>query len=380
MPEGPELHLAARLVNAIAGNRLFSGKVKKSEVSTKNPDVDWDEESYKISATARGKEVKLTLRTFEDNGTKKNKKKSISVKSLDVVFRFGMSGKFTFEPIDQMHKHAHLQFYTKEGDMVLSFTDYRRFGKWEPGGDWGPDRGPCIITEFDKFRENVLDNIEKAAFNKPICEAMLNQKFFNGIGNYLRAEILYRLNIAPFTQARKVLEPLAENREVKRETSDILDLCHLLPHEVLNLCDGTSTGYDAESGGKEYSAFNNWLQCYYQDGMTNMVDHNGRTMWFKGPAGPMTPSSQKSRTKRKSGSKKDSKSPSKKPKKEEVKLEGDEGETGKKKVKVAARKKVEPTQNGHDYTSFSPKKTRSRVKALKEEQPTVKKTGRSKRK
>lgn len=43
------------------------------------------------------------------------------------------------------------------------------------------------------FRENVLSNLSDKAFNRPICEALLNQKYFNGIGNYLRAEILYRL-------------------------------------------------------------------------------------------------------------------------------------------------------------------------------------------
>ena len=151
MPEGPELHMAARFVNAIAASRKFGGKVKKSEVSIRNPDVDWDEESYCISATARGKEVKLTLSTCEGKERKK-KKKCLVDKSLDIVFRFGMSGKFVFEHVDNMHKHAHLQFYTKEDDMVLSFTDYRRFGKWEPGGDWGKERGPCVILEYDKFR------------------------------------------------------------------------------------------------------------------------------------------------------------------------------------------------------------------------------------
>ena len=65
---------------------------------------------------------------------------------------------------------------------------------------------------------------------------MLNQKFFNGIGNYLRAEILFRCNIAPFEQARKVLEPLNEN--VKSEDPDILELCNLIPKEVLTLGGG----------------------------------------------------------------------------------------------------------------------------------------------
>ena len=50
-----------------------------------------------------------------------------------------------------------------------------------------PPRAPC-----SRCRENVLKNLGDKAFDKPICEALLNQKFFNGIGNYLRAEILYR--------------------------------------------------------------------------------------------------------------------------------------------------------------------------------------------
>ena len=42
------------------------------------------------------------------------------------------------------------------------------------------------------YRKNVLDSVHKAVFKKPICEVLLDQKFFNGVGNYLRAEILYR--------------------------------------------------------------------------------------------------------------------------------------------------------------------------------------------
>ena len=76
MPEGPELNIAARFVNKICSDRVFSGAVSKSEVSTKNPDVPWDEEDYKISATSRGKEVKLflTTQTTDAKDAKKTKK------------------------------------------------------------------------------------------------------------------------------------------------------------------------------------------------------------------------------------------------------------------------------------------------------------------
>jgi endonuclease VIII-like 1 len=124
-----------------------------------------------------------------------------------------MSGKFEFTPADQLPKHAHLQFYTCDRKQVLSFVDYRRFGRWFVNGDWGKDRGPCVITEYLPFRQNVLDHLEQSAFDRPICEAMLNQKYFNGVGNYLRAEVLFRLGVKPFDQARKVLTPLLVKKE-----------------------------------------------------------------------------------------------------------------------------------------------------------------------
>lgn len=46
--------------------------------------------------------------------------------------------------------------------------------------------------------------------------------------------------------------------------------------------------------------------------MSNLVDHNGRTIWFKGPPGPMKPASAKSRSKKRTSSKKAEESPKKK--------------------------------------------------------------------
>ena len=80
-------------------------------------------------------------------------------------------------------------------------------------GEWGEDRGPCVITEPQLFRQNILENLEHKAFNRPLCEAMLNQEFFNGVGNYLRSEVLYRLKIRPFESARAILAPLAVKSE-----------------------------------------------------------------------------------------------------------------------------------------------------------------------
>ena len=40
-------------------------------------------------------------------------------------------------------------------------------------------------------------------------------------------------------------------------------------------------GYDPTGNYPDYSAFMDWLRCYYNPEMRNLVDHDGRTMWFK---------------------------------------------------------------------------------------------------
>ncbi|XP_051979045.1 endonuclease 8-like 1 [Xyrauchen texanus] len=312
MPEGPELHLASLFVNRMCEGVVFSGAVEKSEVS-KNPEVPFCCDAYCIKAQSRGKEVRLTLSPIKsENYNKRKVSKDQSQQPMNVVFRFGMSGFFRFTAVDDLPKHAHLRFYTNETPRkVLSFVDPRRFGSWQPHGIWQPDRGPCIMFEYESFRENVLSNLSDKAFDRPICETLLNQKYFNGIGNYLRAEILYRLRIPPFVKARTVLEGLEPEDEEKKivkqeitvsetadtskkkgieaETPDLLSLCHTVPLEVVKL---GGKGYDPEKA--DYSTFQAWLQCYCVNGMNSLWDHNRRTMWFKGDPGPMAPKGSKS--------------------------------------------------------------------------------------
>ncbi|XP_014734726.1 PREDICTED: endonuclease 8-like 1 isoform X2 [Sturnus vulgaris] len=277
MPECPELHLAGRFINTACGALVFAGGVERSPVG-RGPEVPFRSEAYSISAIARGKELRLTL------------------SALDAAV-----GP---PPQDLLPRHAHLRFLTRESPpRALCFVDPRRFGSWRLGDAWQPERGPCVISEYQAFRENVLKNLDDRAFDKPICEVLLNQKYFNGIGNYLRAEILYRLKIPPFEKARTVLEALQEQEKSKKDPSltlskkvklrqenpDLLELCHTVPTEVI-----TAELLDPEHSDN-YAAFKNWLQCYLVPGMSSLRDRNGRTIWFQGEPGPMAPKGQKPR-------------------------------------------------------------------------------------
>ena len=83
------------------------------------------------------------------SSSKRNKKTRQEVSHL--LFRFGMSGCFKLTSNDEEHipKHAHLRFITKDSKMMLSFVDYRRFGKWVVNGEWGEDRGPDPMSNYE---------------------------------------------------------------------------------------------------------------------------------------------------------------------------------------------------------------------------------------
>lgn len=132
MPEGPELYKNSQFVNRVCKGLIFSGKIVKSAVSVKNPDVEFPACDYSIHSESRGKEMALILTPLNSDSKGKRIKKEngseCEQKRTRILFRFGMSGKFTFGPIKDLHKHAHLNFYTKEKPvMVLSFVDVRRF-------------------------------------------------------------------------------------------------------------------------------------------------------------------------------------------------------------------------------------------------------------
>ncbi|XP_062946824.1 endonuclease 8-like 1 isoform X2 [Cynocephalus volans] len=299
MPEGPELHLASHFVNEACRGLVFGGAVEKSSVS-RNPEVPFESSAYHISASARGKELRLTLSPLPGAQPPQE--------PLALIFRFGMSGSFQLAPGDALPPHAHLRFYTAPPGprFALCFVDIRRFGRWDLGGKWQLGRGPCVLLEYEQFRENVLQNLADKAFDRPICEALLDQRFFNGIGNYLRAEILYRLKIPPFEKARTVLEALQQRRpspeltlsqkiRAKLQNPDLLELCHSVPKEVIQL---GGKGYGLESGEEDFAAFRAWLQCYGMPGMSSLRDRHGRTIWFQGDPGPLAPKGGKSRKKK----------------------------------------------------------------------------------
>eukprot|EP01006_Ploeotia_vitrea_P059775 TRINITY_DN74769_c0_g1_i1.p1 TRINITY_DN74769_c0_g1~~TRINITY_DN74769_c0_g1_i1.p1 ORF type:complete len:405 (+),score=60.63 TRINITY_DN74769_c0_g1_i1:63-1217(+) len=309
MPELPEVRGMCTLVNNVCSGKIFS-KITKSEV-TKHPLVKPPGTSFTISATARGKEMKLLLTAAK------------KAKTTHVLFGLGMSGWWEYKPVTEMHKHAHLRFHCTQDkeEYTLSYVDARRFGKWEEVDDadtWGDDRGPDPITEHAEFRKLVLGNLKKKLFDKPICEVLLDQRYFNGMGNYLRAEILHRCDVQPFSSAREALKDLPLEQDNKDETKDkdVLLACKDVCTEVIQLGLSKYPAFSHKSSLEELpeeeqnelgstlqEQFRNWLQVYSQPDAKWVVWPAGRRIWFQGEPGPLLPTKAKSGVGTKDGEK-----------------------------------------------------------------------------
>lgn len=225
----------------------------------------------------------MTLQTTE----------KISSKALFILCNMGMTGFFEVSStIKDRHHHAHLCFHATDG-TVLSFVDVRRFGTWRclSGPDWPIGRGPDPVADHAAFRLGVVAAVSSRPHlfqNKPICQVMHDQSLFNGIGNYLRAEILFRAGVPPFAPAKEVLGKLSAAAE--GSPLDILTLCRDVPKEVIDMRlskyqGGPAAGTTDTSA--EHERWQSWLRVYSHDDASWAVDQEGRRIWFRGPPGKL---------------------------------------------------------------------------------------------
>jgi len=256
MPELAEVRLTSDFVNKKTDGLVF-------ERIWKNPDHKWKDidapfEKFWISSKSRGKEMVLSL------------KDCFSSNSVPLRMTMGMGGHFSVTESGKELKHSHLNFVSTSG-LTLSFVDVRRFGKWHLGQNWSPDRGPDPTAEFDLFSEKIMSSLDKAFFKKPIYVALMDQRYFNGIGNYLRAEILYRI---------PDLDPLrtpAGSAIMKKP--EILDLCRDLPLIAYRLGGGQIKDWK-NPFLMENKSFSDFMMCYGDKSMSRVEDPNGRVFWY----------------------------------------------------------------------------------------------------
>ena len=192
MPEGPEVKLICDQLNsAIKNSQIIALHIIGGRYMRHGVPMQWSNlvESLPIKINrvcCKGKFI------YFDLGEESNK--------LYLTNTLGMSGSWKHEKT----KHAHLEMITDKG--IIYFTDPRNFGTLKVIVDNNELQNKLASLGYDvlddnehyeKFNIEIFNKIisKKASMN--ITKFLMEQKYLCGIGNYLKAEILYESKISP---------------------------------------------------------------------------------------------------------------------------------------------------------------------------------------
>ncbi|MBF24913.1 MAG: hypothetical protein CMP49_00110 [Flavobacteriales bacterium] len=110
-------------------------------------------------------------------------------------FHLGMTGGWSTKLV----KHCHFKIY--DNNKVIFFKDVRKFGKMKiiKKLDFNEKFQPIydILNSSYNLKKHLFFLEKKVNKNKSICSTLMNQKFFPGVGNYIKSESLYQSRIHP---------------------------------------------------------------------------------------------------------------------------------------------------------------------------------------
>jgi len=261
MPELPELLLFERNISSWCKGKTFSPKnAYSAEAEGSSPVRDAVRSDpflvYTVLASVRGKEFRLDLRANHGD------------KVLHILFTHGLVGQWkTYEGEfdESLFTKWRFRMGADQGGGIV-FVDQMRMGRFKIG-DFSGKRGPCPVAEPVQFKANILENLGRTLFSKQIYQIMLDQTFFNGIGNYLRSEILHRAGLSPFIVARK----LFTDADLQQR---FFDTTFRTIGEVVE------RGLNKYGTPEERKQFSDWLQCYENPGAQRKRDDGGRTLFY----------------------------------------------------------------------------------------------------
>lgn len=212
MPEGPEAHHIADQLHALLHNKyvdniqIFGKKYKENKVlvsrlNSFNHSIRAMDTAVRFNfVRAHGKLIYMEMELFV-------KKKSNGFRYL--INHLGMTGNWRKDKSRHTLVAIHYTPYTSEVDIdpsdvsTIYFDDFRGFGFFglvstaelrQQLAKLGPD----ILS--DKFSLESFKDTLKKKHRGAIGTVLIEQDVVAGIGNYLRADILYTAKLDPRTQ------------------------------------------------------------------------------------------------------------------------------------------------------------------------------------
>lgn len=185
---------------------------------------------------------------------------------------------------------THLMFHTATHSLI--FMDTMKMGAWKQTSEWGKGRSPDPILEFYDFCLSTISQISRKQPTTPICDILNDQAYFNGVGNYLRAEILCRAGVDPMQPACDVFKATPKSitystfSDIVKETTGSapvdfsvkydpgLMILFLARQVQLEVIANDMNKYGTED---QQTRFKAWLRVYEKG---QVIKQGSRSVWY----------------------------------------------------------------------------------------------------
>ena len=167
------------------------------------------------------------------NAVSQGRASALGEDCVTLTFFFGMRAGWRFVDVDDAGAS-----YPAGTKLVLVREDGASacfVGASFRAGSFDPKRSPDPLLQTDAWEARVLAASAATSSSRPLrrpipaCELLLDQTLFNGVGNYLRAEILYRTRgggkataLAPFDNGAAALACPAQWAALKAQVREMM--------------------------------------------------------------------------------------------------------------------------------------------------------------
>ena len=190
MPEKPEVQCYADSLHQILAGQLIS-KVNFGEAWTNKNKLAKGYQQLKdalplriVKVWSKGKKI---IFDFEQD--------------YYMVNYLGMEGKWSSKPLK--HSHIHVDYIQKEEQKSVWYNDTRYFGDFEfyhsqqELNERLEKIGPDLLNDNVSIEDWLQVTTSKRVAKKQVCEFLMDQQYFSGVGNYIKSEALYRAKLRP---------------------------------------------------------------------------------------------------------------------------------------------------------------------------------------